>query len=74
MTQEEFVFNNEITDTDFLIESFFEFFPSYKTERNTIFFGMEFSSRKNERSHAHLRSPIFFASAASGFDSRAKQS
>nr|QGT51383.1 GTP pyrophosphokinase [uncultured Spirochaetaceae bacterium] len=46
MTQEEFVFNNEITDTDFLIESFFEFFPSYKTERNTIFSAWNFLLEK----------------------------
>lgn len=36
MTQEEFIFNNEITDTDFLIESFFTFFPSYKTDKAKI--------------------------------------
>lgn len=46
MTQEEFVFNNEITDTDFLIESFFEFFPSYKTERNTILLAWNFLLEK----------------------------
>lgn len=36
MTQEEFIFNNKITDTDFLIETFFELFPSYKTEKSKI--------------------------------------
>lgn len=46
MTQEEFIFNNEITDTDFLIKTFFEFFPSYKNEQNKILSAWNFLLEK----------------------------
>lgn len=46
MTQEEFIFNNEITDTDFLIKTFFEIFPSYKNEQNKILSAWNFLLEK----------------------------
>ncbi len=59
MTQEEFILNNEITDTDFLMESFFEFFPSYQMERNKILSAWDFLLEKTRGLSRSCGRPYF---------------
>lgn len=59
MTQEEFIFNNEITDTDFLIKTFFEFFPSYKNEQNKIISAWNFLLEKTRTLTRSCGRPYF---------------
>lgn len=59
MTQEEFIFNNEIADTDFLIKTFFEFFPSYKNEQNKIVSAWNFLLEKTRELTRSCGRPYF---------------